>query len=59
MQDPTTSTSHDESELELQEALAQRHRAALLFADAVRLDMLDDDDDFEADPIRDALNPGD
>ncbi|HKY40989.1 MAG TPA: hypothetical protein VJN18_33875 [Polyangiaceae bacterium] len=45
----------DELELELQEALGQRHRAALLFADAVRLDMLDDDDDLEADPARDAL----
>jgi hypothetical protein len=47
----------DELELELQEALAQRHRAALLFADAVRLDMLDDD--FEADPARDALDESD
>jgi hypothetical protein len=48
-----------EPELALDEALAQRHRAALLFADAVRLDMLDDDDDLEADPARDALNESD
>ena len=55
--EPTT--PHDEVELDLQEALAQRHRAALLFADAVRLDMLDDDDELEADPLRDALNEAD
>jgi hypothetical protein len=54
MNEPTNPL--DDLELELQEALAQRHRAALLFADAVRLDMLDDEDDLEADPVRDALS---
>ena len=50
----------DELELALQESLAQQHRAALLFADAVRLDMLDDDDEaLEGDPLRDALHEDD
>jgi hypothetical protein len=53
------STPHDDLELALQEALAQRHRAALLFADAVRLDLLDDDEDLAADPLRDALPDAD
>jgi hypothetical protein len=57
MNEPTSVP--DELELEVQEALAQRHRAALLFADAVRLDMLDDEDDLEADPARDALKESD
>lgn len=52
-------TLRDESELAWQEAIGQRHRAALLFADAVRLDLLDDDEEFEPDPLRDALNEND
>ena len=49
---------HRLGELALQEAPA--HRAALLFADAVRLDMLyDDDDALEADPLRDAVGSDD
>jgi hypothetical protein len=56
MNDESSTPRDDASE----EALAQRHRAALLFADAVRLDMVDDeDDDLEADPLRDALNEDD
>jgi hypothetical protein len=57
MNEPTNPL--DERELELQEAAAQRHRAALLFADAVRLDLLDDEDDLEADPALEALNDSD
>lgn len=46
-----SSTVSDEQELEMQEAEARAHRAALLFSDSVRLDLLldDDDDDFEDD----------
>ena len=40
-------TPGDEQELELQEAEGMRHRAALLFADTVRLDLLIDDEEEE------------
>jgi hypothetical protein len=49
-------TPVDERELELQEAEGMRHRAALLFADTVRLDLLlddDEEDDWEETPYVD------
>ena len=51
-------TPRDEHELELQEAEGMRHRAALLFADTVRLDLLlddadDDVEDWDEDPYLD------
>ena len=49
MNDENLKSPHDERELDLQEAEARQHRAALLFNDSVRLDLLDDDFDDVAD----------
>lgn len=53
MNDQTSTKLYDERELDLQEAEAQRHRAALLFNDSVRLDLLIDDDVLDDDELYD------
>lgn len=53
MNDQDLTKLHDERELDLQEAEAQRHRAALLFNDSVRLEWLVDDDVLDDDELYD------
>lgn len=53
MNDQDLTKLYDERELDLQEAEARRHRAALLFNDSVRLDLLVDDDMLDDDELYD------
>lgn len=56
MNEQPSTVFSDEQELEMQEAEARKHRAALLFSDSVRLDLLledEEDDDFDDDLVED------
>ena len=53
MNEKTIQAPHDERELELQEAEGRAHRAALLFYDSVRLDLLPDEDELDEDELVD------